>query len=644
MDRADTADTASTIATTPPRATVIRTKHGSLVAVGAGAIPGPFSFAHFAAYPARNELVDQQRETTHRLEPRTMQVLILLATNTGDVVTREAFAEVVWAGRRVVTDSLSQCISELRALLDDNARNPEYIRTLPKRGYCFLQPVDWQETHTDATTEAPIETSVTGRTRFPFRRSLTGLWAVGLLLIAAISYRHSPAEPPPSVSESSRISASLSALLSPSSAATNAIVLTGPQQSDVEYRVERKWLDDSRAMIQLLDSNGTVLWRAEHSTSTEVERSALSAELSAVLNLADSQQNGTLLTGLPIAEAKAYRLAKHHLDRRTLEDLEHAQLHVERVLARNPDSVDALLLMAEIHRAKARHDRSMTGAQAHMTAFEALIDQASVTAGEHPAVQAMNYRPSANRRNWAEDEKTLFRLVEEAPDCTGCVRQLSGFYEQVGWFEEALSVWEAHKRFWPLSVEVHANIARIHASMGNAREALAKVALIKALAGNEAWDVTSTELNAYQLLNQEDRWYRESRRLMASLGARGQRRQQVLDALREGDEEQLQIFALGAEEFTNPHMAILLNRTDLLVTRLEDEIAKGNYLGFGTLHGMTWQPNPLNRRYLDGLNSLRRHPRVQQLIDQTGLSAFWESRGKLPDLCHRASQPPPYCG
>lgn len=86
-----------------------------------------------------------------------MQVLVLLATNSGEVVTREAFAEVVWAGRRVVADSLSQCISELRALLGDNARDPEYIRTLPKRGYCFLQPVDWQESAPDTKTELPTE-------------------------------------------------------------------------------------------------------------------------------------------------------------------------------------------------------------------------------------------------------------------------------------------------------------------------------------------------------------------------------------------------------------------------------------------------------------------------------------------------------
>ncbi|MEE4202155.1 MAG: hypothetical protein V2I45_00890 [Halieaceae bacterium] len=193
-------------------------------------------------------------------------------------------------------------------------------------------------------------------------------------------------------------------------------------------------------------------------------------------------------------------------------------------------------------------------------------------------------------------------------------------------------------------MEVHANIARLHIALGQAREALQQVALIKALAGNDAWDVTATELDAYQLLNREDRWYRESRRLLASLGERGLRRQQVFDALRAGDEEQLQIFAQRAEEFTNPHMAILLGRTDLSVTRLEDEIAEGNYLGFGTLHGMMWQSNSLNRRYLDGLNAFRRHPRVQQLIDQTGLSAFWASRGKLPDLCQHLNQPPPYCG
>src|SRR6056297_178420 len=98
----------------------------------------PFTFAGFRAEPASNELRSEQTGDTQRLEPRTMDVLVLLARNAGQVVSRQTFAETVWPGRQVVDDSLSQCISELRKALGDKAREPGYIRTVPKRGYCFL--------------------------------------------------------------------------------------------------------------------------------------------------------------------------------------------------------------------------------------------------------------------------------------------------------------------------------------------------------------------------------------------------------------------------------------------------------------------------------------------------------------------------
>ena len=41
-----------------------------------------------------------------------------------------------------VEQGLGACISRIRIALSDNARNPRYIETLPRRGYRFLVPVD----------------------------------------------------------------------------------------------------------------------------------------------------------------------------------------------------------------------------------------------------------------------------------------------------------------------------------------------------------------------------------------------------------------------------------------------------------------------------------------------------------------------
>ena len=41
-----------------------------------------------------------------------------------------------------VEQGLGACISRIRIALSDNARNPRYIETLPRRGYRFLVPVE----------------------------------------------------------------------------------------------------------------------------------------------------------------------------------------------------------------------------------------------------------------------------------------------------------------------------------------------------------------------------------------------------------------------------------------------------------------------------------------------------------------------
>lgn len=77
-----------------------------------------------------------------RLEPRVMDLLIHLAANPGRVVPKEELLEVVWCGAFVEEGVLSQAIHSLRKSLQDDARQPRYIQTIPKRGYLMVAPVE----------------------------------------------------------------------------------------------------------------------------------------------------------------------------------------------------------------------------------------------------------------------------------------------------------------------------------------------------------------------------------------------------------------------------------------------------------------------------------------------------------------------
>jgi TolB-like protein/DNA-binding winged helix-turn-helix (wHTH) protein/Tfp pilus assembly protein PilF len=81
-------------------------------------------------------------DRVERVEPRMMQVLLMLAGQAGEVVTREALERQVWAGRVVSHDALTNTIAKLRHVLGDDRRRPRFIETIPKRGYRLIpQPV-----------------------------------------------------------------------------------------------------------------------------------------------------------------------------------------------------------------------------------------------------------------------------------------------------------------------------------------------------------------------------------------------------------------------------------------------------------------------------------------------------------------------
>jgi DNA-binding winged helix-turn-helix (wHTH) protein len=69
-----------------------------------------------------------------RLEPKVMQVLVCLAENAGEVVSKERLMRSVWRDAFVGDDVLPRCISELPRVFGDDAKEPRFIQTIPKNG------------------------------------------------------------------------------------------------------------------------------------------------------------------------------------------------------------------------------------------------------------------------------------------------------------------------------------------------------------------------------------------------------------------------------------------------------------------------------------------------------------------------------
>ncbi len=94
-----------------------------------------------------------------RLQPQPFKVLTYLAANPGRVITRDELREHVW-GREIFVDferGLNFCVLQIRTALGDDAQNPRFVQTLPRRGYRFLAPVAAAEA---GEVETPRETRV----------------------------------------------------------------------------------------------------------------------------------------------------------------------------------------------------------------------------------------------------------------------------------------------------------------------------------------------------------------------------------------------------------------------------------------------------------------------------------------------------
>jgi len=78
------------------------------------------------------------------LQGQPFQVCAILLSRPGDLVTREELRQKVWPEDTFVDfdQALNTAIAKIRTALGDDAENPRFVETLPRRGYRFIGQVD----------------------------------------------------------------------------------------------------------------------------------------------------------------------------------------------------------------------------------------------------------------------------------------------------------------------------------------------------------------------------------------------------------------------------------------------------------------------------------------------------------------------
>jgi cholera toxin transcriptional activator len=101
-----------------------------------------------------------------RLQEQPFQVLAMLLSNRGDLVTREQLQKRLWAGDTFVDfdHGLNTAINKLREVLSDSSASPKYIETLPRRGYRFVATVEFGNGAAKSSAPATETTEAEART------------------------------------------------------------------------------------------------------------------------------------------------------------------------------------------------------------------------------------------------------------------------------------------------------------------------------------------------------------------------------------------------------------------------------------------------------------------------------------------------
>jgi DNA-binding winged helix-turn-helix (wHTH) protein/Tfp pilus assembly protein PilF len=98
-----------------------------------------YRFGRYSLSPSHHTLYLDEAEIS--LTPRSFDVLLYLARNPGRLVPKEELMQAVWPGSFVEEGNLAQQIFRLRKALESEPGSPNFILTVPGRGYQFTAEV-----------------------------------------------------------------------------------------------------------------------------------------------------------------------------------------------------------------------------------------------------------------------------------------------------------------------------------------------------------------------------------------------------------------------------------------------------------------------------------------------------------------------
>jgi DNA-binding winged helix-turn-helix (wHTH) protein/tetratricopeptide (TPR) repeat protein len=158
-----------------------------------------YSFGLYLLDPAVGALT--RNSVRVRLQEQPFQLLLLLVERAGQIVSREEIRNRLWPQNTFVEfdKSLGVAVLKVREALGDDASNPRFIETIPRRGYRFIAPVK-VETARVAGSPTPISAAPTvsgSKLNLNAVKHWLIIGALVLFLVGTVFYVVGPRHGPP---------------------------------------------------------------------------------------------------------------------------------------------------------------------------------------------------------------------------------------------------------------------------------------------------------------------------------------------------------------------------------------------------------------------------------------------------------------
>jgi len=483
---------------------------------GSEAGGGVFRFGEFVLDDRRAALFRNGVETT--LRPKCFEVLRVLVSNAGRLVTKDELLDAVWKDVVVTEASVAQCIAEIRRALGDTGQ--AIIRTVPRRGFIFEPPAADPE-------PVPAAHPAGGHRRW------IGALAVLALLVAAAWWASSQrdarqavatdaeAMAPPSnsiavlrfadlspagdqayfsdglaeeilhllaQSEDLRVAARTSSF----TFAPGAVdVKTIARELGVAYVLEgsvRRERDDLRVTSQLIDAaTGFHVWSMAYDRKFEDViqlQQEIATAVGAALDVALAPVRRES-TPAQVQGHELFLLGRHLFHRRDPGDLEAAEQHLQRAVELDPEHAAAWTALAGVYSAIGLEERAdpLYRLEDQRRVLERALEIDPSLAEAH--VRLARYFTVAGDPDAAR--ASLERAFELAPNDPLVLHARANLAATEGHLQDVLALRRQAVAISPLSAVYRANLGQALLAAGELEDGLEQLHRARELGSNPAW-------------------------------------------------------------------------------------------------------------------------------------------------------------